>query len=137
MIIIINDLAYLQGKILGYERRENFEKVVKHAVESCEISGIEVSNHFREATKIITIGAVKEKRMKIQKALKILGYISIIEGIISAIVLFITTIMDEDLAALGMIGTLCFSVQIAFFSIIIGFICLAISTLFSQKKNNN
>ncbi len=86
---------------------------------------------------MITIGAVKEKRMKIQKALKILGYISIIEGIISAIVLFITTIMDEDLAALGMIGTLCFSVQIAFFSIIIGFICLAISTLFSQKKNNN
>ena len=69
--------------------------------------------------------------MKIQKALKILGYGSIIEGIISSVILF----MDEDLGALGIIGTLCFSLQITFFSIMAGFICLAISELFSQKKN--
>ena len=72
--------------------------------------------------------------MKIQKVLKILGYGSIIEGIISSVILFITTIMDEDLGALGIIGTLCFSLQITFFSIMSGFICLAISELFSQKK---
>ena len=77
----------------------------------------------------------KEKKMRIQKALKILGYGSIIEGIISSVILFITTIMDEDLGALGIIGTLCFSLQITFFSIMAGFICLAISELFSQKKN--
>lgn len=75
--------------------------------------------------------------MKIEKVLKILGYGSIIEGIISSIILFVTTFMDEDLGALGIIGTLCFSFQVIFFSIIIGFICLAISRLFLEKKNSH
>lgn len=73
--------------------------------------------------------------MKIVRVLKILGYGTIIEGIISAFILFVTTFMDEDLGSLGMIGTLCFSFQVIFFSIIVGFICLSISLLFLEKKN--
>lgn len=69
-----------------------------------------------------------------EKILRALGYISIIEGLISSIILFITTLGDEDFGTLGIIGTLFFSIQILFFSIVIGFICLAISTLFIEKK---
>ncbi len=79
----------------------------------------------------------KEGKMKIEKALRILGYGSIIEGIVSSIILFVTTFMDEDLGALGIIGTLCFTFQVIFFSIIIGFICLALSSLFLEKKNSD
>lgn len=42
--------------LLGYERWENFDKVIKRAMNSCETSGIEVSNHFREVTKMIETG---------------------------------------------------------------------------------
>ena len=33
--------------LLGYERWENFDKTVSRAIESCETSGIKVSDHFR------------------------------------------------------------------------------------------
>ena len=37
--------------LLGYERWENFDKAISRAMESCETSGIEVIDHFREVTK--------------------------------------------------------------------------------------
>ena len=39
--------------LLGYGRWENFDKAVSRAMESCETSGIEVADHFREVTKMI------------------------------------------------------------------------------------
>ena len=42
--------------LLGYERWENFDKAVSRAMESCETSGIEVADHFREVTKMIETG---------------------------------------------------------------------------------
>ena len=42
--------------LFGYDRWENFDKAVCRAVESCETSGISVSDHFREVTKMIPIG---------------------------------------------------------------------------------
>jgi len=42
--------------LLGYERWENFEKTVIRAVDSCETSKINVSDHFREVTKLIRAG---------------------------------------------------------------------------------
>ena len=39
--------------LLGYERWENFARVIHRAMESCETSGIKVSDHFREVTKMI------------------------------------------------------------------------------------
>ena len=43
-------------KLLGYSRWENFEKAIGRAVESCETTQIEVLNHFREVTKMISLG---------------------------------------------------------------------------------
>ena len=34
--------------LLGYERWENFEKTISRAMSSCETSGIEILDHFRE-----------------------------------------------------------------------------------------
>lgn len=50
--------------LLGYERWENFEKAIRCSMESCETSGIEVSNHFREVTKMITLGKGGKREVK-------------------------------------------------------------------------
>lgn len=42
--------------LLGYERWENFNKVIQRAMDSCETSGIKASDHFREVTKMISLG---------------------------------------------------------------------------------
>ena len=42
--------------LLGYERWENFEKAIKRAMISCEASGINNLDHFREVTKMIPTG---------------------------------------------------------------------------------
>ena len=50
--------------LLGYERWENFAKAIGRAVESCETSGIEVSNHFREVTKMVTLGSGAKREIQ-------------------------------------------------------------------------
>lgn len=50
--------------LLGYERWENFEKAICRAVESCENSGIEVSDHFREVTKMVSLGSGSKRNIK-------------------------------------------------------------------------
>lgn len=50
----------LQG-VLGYERWENFKKVIDKAVASCETTGVKVSDHFRDVTKMVTIGSGTER----------------------------------------------------------------------------
>lgn len=42
--------------LLGYTRWENFTVAISRAVESCKSQGINVDDHFREVTKMITIG---------------------------------------------------------------------------------
>ncbi|GLI38690.1 DNA damage-inducible protein D [Geobacter hydrogenophilus] len=42
--------------VLGYDRWENFYKVIEKAVISCESTGIIVSDHFRGVTKMIELG---------------------------------------------------------------------------------
>ncbi len=42
--------------LLGYKTWENFEIAIKRSITSCETSGVLVSDHFRESTKMITIG---------------------------------------------------------------------------------
>ncbi|MDA3948106.1 MAG: hypothetical protein PF508_02680 [Spirochaeta sp.] len=41
---------------LGYARWENFLTAIKRAIESCEITGYKVDDHFRGVTKMIEIG---------------------------------------------------------------------------------
>ena len=43
--------------LLGYERWENFYKAIVRAIESCETSSVEVSDHFRETTKMVLLGS--------------------------------------------------------------------------------
>ncbi len=50
--------------LLGYERWENFDKAINRAMESCETSGIEVSDHFREVTKMVLLGSGAQRSVK-------------------------------------------------------------------------
>ncbi len=50
----------LQG-VLGYDRWENFKKVIDKAVIACETTGVKVSDHFRDVTKMVTIGSGTER----------------------------------------------------------------------------
>jgi hypothetical protein len=43
--------------ILGYARWENFQTAIGRAVESCKTQGINVDDHFREVTKMVTLGS--------------------------------------------------------------------------------
>ena len=45
----------LQG-LLGYARWENFLVAIKRATESCKSQNVNVDDHFREVTKMITLG---------------------------------------------------------------------------------
>lgn len=50
--------------LLGYERWENFNKAIFRAMDSCETSGIEVSDHFREVTKMVTLGSGAKREIQ-------------------------------------------------------------------------
>ncbi|MBO5023606.1 MAG: DNA damage-inducible protein D [Clostridia bacterium] len=50
--------------LLGYERWENFDKAILRAMESCETSGIEIADHFREVTKMVTLGSTAKRAVK-------------------------------------------------------------------------
>lgn len=76
--------------------------------------------------------------MKKARLLSILGYATIIEGIISSVIHFITVYNDEHFGNLGAIGAMCLSFQVIFFSIVIGFICISISKILDsiEKKQS-
>jgi DNA-damage-inducible protein D len=48
-------------KVLGYDRWENFEKVIKKAVSACEKSGYAAKDHFLEITKMVPLGSGSER----------------------------------------------------------------------------
>ncbi len=50
--------------LLGYERWENFDKAILRAMESCETSGIEIADHFRGVTKMVTLGSTAKRAVK-------------------------------------------------------------------------
>jgi len=50
--------------LLGYERWENFDKAIIRAMGSCETSGVEVSDHFREVTKMVSLGSGAHRSVK-------------------------------------------------------------------------
>lgn len=50
--------------LLGYDRWENFDKAISRAIDSCRASGIEVSDHFREVTKMISIAKGAQRPVK-------------------------------------------------------------------------
>ena len=50
--------------LLGYERWENFNKAVLRSIDSCGTSGINVSDHFREVTKMVSLGSGAQRAVK-------------------------------------------------------------------------
>ncbi|MBE6036183.1 MAG: DNA damage-inducible protein D [Clostridiales bacterium] len=50
--------------LLDYERWENFEKAIFRAQESCENAGISTFDHFREVTKMVTLGSGSKRTVK-------------------------------------------------------------------------
>lgn len=50
--------------LLGYDRWENFDKAIARAEGSCAASGIAVSDHFREVTKMVVLGSGSKRSIK-------------------------------------------------------------------------
>lgn len=50
--------------LLGYERWENFDKAISRAVDSCQATGIEVSDHFRDLAKMVQLGSGSKREVK-------------------------------------------------------------------------
>ena len=50
--------------LLGYERWENFDKVIQRAIDSCYTAGIPIVNHFREVTKMVRLGSGAQRNVK-------------------------------------------------------------------------
>ncbi|MBZ3935585.1 DNA damage-inducible protein D [Methanimicrococcus blatticola] len=46
---------------LGYSRWENFQSVIKKAIDSCKAGGGEPNNHFRSITKMVNLGSGAER----------------------------------------------------------------------------
>lgn len=48
----------------GYDRWENFEIAIWRAMDSCKATGIDADDHFRESTKMITLGKGGQRAVK-------------------------------------------------------------------------
>ena len=49
--------------LLGYSRWENFETAIKRAITACENSGIATENHFRDVTKMVSLGSGAKRKI--------------------------------------------------------------------------
>ena len=50
--------------ILGYARWENFQVALTRAAESCKTQNINIDDHFREVTKMVTLGSGAKREIK-------------------------------------------------------------------------
>ena len=50
--------------LLGYDRWENFDKVISRAMDSCSTSGVQITDHFREVTKMISLAKNASRPVK-------------------------------------------------------------------------
>ena len=53
----------LQG-VLGYARWENFVVAINRAMESCKTQNINIDDHFREITKMVTLGSGAQRAVQ-------------------------------------------------------------------------
>jgi DNA-damage-inducible protein D len=48
-------------ELLGYARWENFIATIQRAIESCQTTGYDAENHFRDVTKMVKLGSGAER----------------------------------------------------------------------------
>lgn len=51
-------------ELLGYARWENFTVAIGRAVEACKSQGINIDDHFREVTKMVTLGSGAKRQIQ-------------------------------------------------------------------------
>lgn len=51
-------------KQLGYARWENFAVAIRRAVESCKSQNINIDDHFREVTKMVSLGSGSQREVQ-------------------------------------------------------------------------
>ena len=51
-------------ELLGYVRWENFIVVIKRAIVACNSQGINIDDHFREVTKMVTLGSGAKREIQ-------------------------------------------------------------------------
>ena len=51
-------------QVLGYARWENFVVAIGRAIESCKTLGVSVDDHFREVTKMVTLGSGSQREVQ-------------------------------------------------------------------------
>ena len=51
-------------KVLGYERWENFVNIIEKAKIACANSDIEITDHFRDVTKMVSIGSNAQRQIE-------------------------------------------------------------------------
>lgn len=61
--------------LLGYTTWRNFEKVVKKAIEACQVSGQDIQNHFADISKMVKIGSNTIRRVKDYKLDRYASYL--------------------------------------------------------------
>jgi len=50
--------------LLGYARWEHFQVAINRAIESCKSQNINDDDHFREATKMVTLGSELKRHLQ-------------------------------------------------------------------------
>lgn len=50
--------------LLGYARWENFTVAIGWSVEACKSQGINIDDHFREVTKMVTLGSGAKRQIQ-------------------------------------------------------------------------
>ena len=51
-------------EVLGYARWENFAVAINRAMESCKTLGINIDDHFREVTKMVSLGSGSQRKVQ-------------------------------------------------------------------------
>ena len=49
--------------VLGYARWENFQSAIGRAIDSCKSQNISMDDHFREVTKMVSLGSASEREI--------------------------------------------------------------------------
>lgn len=49
--------------VLGYARWENFQSAIGRAIDSCKSQNISMNDHFREVTKMVSLGSGSEREI--------------------------------------------------------------------------